>query len=53
MVLERMRLDLEICIAQQIEEPLRIADAGDGVHGRLAERFERALGAVLEVVAPS
>ena len=49
-ILERMRFDVELRVAQQIEEPLRIADAGDGVHGLGAKRVERAQRAVLQVI---
>src|SRR5436190_27656 len=51
-VLERMRIDVEIRVEQQIEETLRIADAGDRVHALLAERPERSLRAVLQVIDP-
>src|SRR5262245_2628984 len=49
-LLERVRLDFEIRVAQEIEEALRIADTGDGMHGLVAKRLERALRSVLQVI---
>src|SRR5262245_33196974 len=45
-----MRFDVETRIAQQVEKSLRIADAGDGMHGLRLERVERPHGAVLQVI---
>ena len=50
MIVERMRLDLEIRVAQQLEEPLRITDARDSMHGLGAKRVERSHRAVLQAV---
>ena len=47
---QRMRDDVEPRFAEQVEEALRITDAGYRMDGRRAERIERALAAVAQVI---
>src|SRR5688572_9086799 len=50
MILEWVRFDVEVGVAQEVEKSLRIANAGDCVHGFVAKRLERALRAVFQMI---